>query len=76
MRQNTPPPQSFENGRGRAFDALGSNALKVSREAAWRAVGAQDIFANPAFGRGPDEIDFSEGLGYAVGQPEPSSSPF
>ena len=58
MRQNTPPPQSFENGRGRAFEALGTNALKASREAAWRFVEAQKDFANPAFGRGPDEIDF------------------
>ena len=76
MRQNTPPPQSFENGRGRAFEALGTNAPRTSREAAWRFVEAQKDFANPAYGRGADEIDFSEGLGYAVGQPEPSSSPF
>ena len=61
MRQNTPPPQSFEIGRGRAFEALGTNAPRASREDAWRAVGAQDIFANPAFGRGPDETDFCEG---------------
>ena len=76
MRQNTPPPQSFENGRGRAFEALGTNALKASREAAWRFVEAQKDFANPAYGRGADEIDFSEGLGSGFGQPEPSSSPF
>ena len=59
MRDNNPPPQSLENGRGRAFGALGTNDPRASREAAWRFVEAQEIFANPAFGRGPDEFDFS-----------------
>ena len=52
-------PQSLENARGGAFDPLGTNDPRSSREAAWRFVEAQEIFANPAFGRGPDEIDFS-----------------
>jgi hypothetical protein len=51
--------QSLENGRGRAFEALGTNDPRASREAAWRFVEAQKDFANPAFGRGPDEFDFS-----------------
>jgi hypothetical protein len=51
--------QSLENGGGRAFDSLGTNDPRASREAAWRFVEAKEIFANPAFGRGPDEIDFS-----------------
>ena len=50
--------QSLENGRGGGFDSLGTNDPRASREAAWRFVEAQEIFANPAFGRGPDEIDF------------------
>ena len=50
--------QSLENARGGAFDPLGTNDPRSSREAAWRFVEAQEIFANPAFGRGPDEIDF------------------
>ena len=51
--------QSLENARGGAFDPLGTNDPRASREAAWRFVEAQEIFANPAFGRGPDEFDFS-----------------
>ena len=58
MRDNNPPPQSSQIGRGRAFDSLGTNDPRASREAAWRFVEAQEIFANPAFGAGPDEIDF------------------
>ena len=50
--------QSLENARGGAFDPLGTNDPRSSREAAWRFVEAQKDFANPAFGRGPDEIDF------------------
>jgi hypothetical protein len=50
--------QSLENGRCGAFDSLGTNDPRASREAAWRFVEAQEIFANPAFGAGPDEIDF------------------
>jgi hypothetical protein len=50
--------QSLENARGGAFDSLGTNDPRASREAAWRFVEAQKDFANPAFGRGPDEIDF------------------
>ena len=50
--------QSLENGRGRAFDSLGTNDPRTSREAAWRFVESQKDFANPAFGRGPDEFDF------------------
>jgi len=50
--------QPSENGRGRAFDSLGTNDPRANREAAWRFVEAQKDFANPAFGRGPDEIDF------------------
>jgi len=68
--------QSLENGRGRAFEALGTNDPRANREAAWRFVEAQKDFANPAYGRGADEIDFSEGLGFGFGQPKPSSSPF
>lgn len=49
--------QSLENGRCGAFDSLGTNDPRASREAAWRFVEAQEIFANPAFG--PDEFDFS-----------------
>lgn len=51
--------QSLENGRGGGFDSLGTNDPRASREAAWRFVEAQKDFANPAFGRGPDEFDFS-----------------
>ena len=51
-------PQSLENARGGTFVSLGTNDPRASREAAWRFVEAQEIFANPAFGRGPDEIDF------------------
>lgn len=50
--------QSLENARGGGFDSLGTNDPRASREAAWRFVEAQEIFANPAFGAGPDEIDF------------------
>ena len=50
--------QSLENARGGAFNSLGTNDPRASREAAWRFVEAQKDFANPAFGRGPDEIDF------------------
>jgi len=50
--------QSLENGRGRAFDPLGTNDPRANREAAWRFVEAQKDFADPAFGRGPDEFDF------------------
>ena len=50
--------QSLENGRGGGFDSLGTNDPRASREAAWRFVEAQKDFANPAFGRGPDEVDF------------------
>jgi hypothetical protein len=51
--------QSLENGRGRAFDPLGTNDPRANREAAWRFVEAQKDFADPAYGRGPDEFDFS-----------------
>ena len=51
--------QSLENGRCGAFDSLGTNDPRASREAAWRFVEAQEDFANPAYGRGPDEFDFS-----------------
>ena len=51
--------QPSENARGGAFDSLGTNDPRTSREAAWRFVEAQKDFANPAFGRGPDEFDFS-----------------
>ena len=53
--------KSSENGRGAGFDSLGTNDPRASREAAWRFVEAKNDFANPAFGRGPDEFDFPSG---------------
>ena len=50
--------QPSENARGGGFDSLGTNDPRTSREAAWRFVEAQKDFANPVYGRGPDEIDF------------------
>jgi hypothetical protein len=54
-------PQSSQNGRAGLFEALGTNDPRTSREAAWSFVEAQKDFANPAFGRGPDEFDFPSG---------------
>jgi hypothetical protein len=43
-------------------DAFWCGDPRTSREAAWRAVELQEIFGDPAFGGGPDEIEFPRGV--------------
>ena len=51
--------QSLENACGGAFDLLGTNDPKTSREAAWRAVERGDFSPDPSYGAGIDEYQFS-----------------
>ena len=60
--------QSLENACGGAFDLLGTNDPKTSREAAWRAVERGDFSPDPSYGAGIDEFDFSERSGGMVGR--------
>jgi hypothetical protein len=43
-------------------DAIGWIDPRSSREAAWRALELAEIFGDPAFGGGPDEIEFPRGV--------------
>ena len=63
MRRINPSPQSFENGRGVAFEPLRCVDPRTSREAAWQAVERGDFSPDPSFGAGLDEFQFSDRAG-------------
>ena len=60
MRASNSSPQPLENGRGVAFESLRCDDPKTSREAAWQAVERGDLFSDPAYGAGSDELSFSD----------------
>jgi hypothetical protein len=61
MSEGRKTSQSHQTPRRDAFNNSRTIDPRKSREAAWRFVEAQENFANPAFGHGPDEFDFPSG---------------
>jgi hypothetical protein len=59
-------PHSREVGRGDVETCFSMDALRASREVAWRAFMRGEISPDPSFGGGADEIEFPGGVNRAV----------
>lgn len=59
-------PHSREDGRGDVEICFSMDAIRLSREVAWRAFMRGEISPDPAFGNGADEIEFPGGVNRAV----------
>jgi hypothetical protein len=58
--------QSSQAARQGVETALSIDAIRLSRELAWRAFSRGVISPDPAFGDGADEIEFPGGVNRAV----------